>query len=156
MHQGRKQAGGTIGYTLQKETDLEKWICDGKTVFEFDHRNNRVIERPIPPELQGQEIVQGPLPFLFGAKAAQIKQRYWVRVDPGKAKQGDQSVFWIEAVPKRREDAANYEQIDVVIPDDDKFLPKAIILHHRGGARTTFEFSNREHDWNDTLEKLQI
>jgi TIGR03009 family protein len=157
LHQGRK-INGKVQHIKQQETDLEKWICDGKTIFEFDHRNKRVVERPLPPEIQGQQIVEGPLPFLFGAKAAQINSRYWVRVNPDKpAKQsGKPGAFWIEAVPKFREDAANYKQIDIVIPDDEKFLPKAIILHHPDRSRTTFEFSERDHDWKDPLAKLRV
>jgi hypothetical protein len=149
--QGQRKADGTIEYIKQRETDLEKWICDGKTVFEFDHRNKQLIERGLPPEMQGKQIVEGPLPFLFGAKKAQIEARYWVRINPEK-----KAVFWLEAVPKRREDAANFRQIDIVIPDNEEFLPKAIILHHRGGTQTTFEFTKRETNWNAPFEKLAI
>lgn len=148
---GKKQADGTIGYEEQKATEFEKWICDGSTIFAFDHRNKQLIERSLPPEMQGKQIVEGPLPFLFGAKKAQIEARYWVRINPEK-----KNVFWLEAVPKRREDAANFRRIDIVIPDDKEFLPKAIILHHRGGTQTTFEFKDRETNWNETLEKLAI
>ncbi len=151
LRQGQKQADGTIAYDVQKATEFEKWICDGTTIFEFDHRNKQLIERALPPEMQGKQIVEGPLPFLFGAKRAQIEERYWVRINPEK-----KDVFWLEAVPKKRDDAANFKQIDIVIPDDTEFLPKAIILHHRGGTQTTFEFKNRETNWNEALEKLAI
>ena len=152
LHQGRKQPDGTIQYNLQQSTDLEKWICDGKTIFQFDHRNKRLNVQPIPANLQGKQIVEGPLPFFFGAKAEQIKSRYWVRVKPEV-----RDKFWIEAIPKRQKDAANFTRIDVVIPDDEAFLPKAIIMHHPGGSRTTFEFSNRESNWkDDALKPLRI
>lgn len=151
LRMGKRQADGKIGYEDQKATEFEKWICDGATVFEFDHRNKQLIERGLPPELRGKQIVEGPLPFLFGAKKSQIEARYWVRINPEK-----KDVFWLEAVPKRREDAANFRQIDIVIPDDKEFLPKAIILHHRGGTQTTFEFAKRETNWNETFEKLAI
>lgn len=153
LQQGQRKEDGTIGYEEQKATEFEKWICDGTTVFEFDHRNKQLIERGLPPEMQGKQIVEGPLPFLFGAKKAQIEARYWVRVNPNPPKQG---VFWLEAVPKQREDAANFRQIDIVIPDNKEFLPEAIILYHRGGTQTTFQFANRETNWNDLAEKLVI
>lgn len=151
LQQGQRQEDGEIAYAKQPAAEFEKWICDGRTIFEFDHRNKQLIARDLPPEMQGAQIVEGPLPFLFGAKKAQIEARYWVRINPDK-----KDVFWLEAVPKHREDAANFQKIDIVIPDDKKFLPKAIILHHRGGTQTTFEFTNRETDWNETLEKLAI
>ena len=34
----------------------------------------------MPPELQGKAIVDGPLPFLFGADAQKLKQRYYLRI----------------------------------------------------------------------------
>lgn len=143
LHQGRK-VGGKVSYTQQKETELDKWICDGKTIFAFDHRNKRLSEQPIPENLQGQQIVEGPLPFFFGAKMQQIKARYWVRVKPEV-----KDKFWIEAFPKSRKDAANFRRIDVIIPDNDQFLPKAIIMHHVGASRTTFEFDNQSFNWKD-------
>lgn len=151
LTQVQKQAGGKFGFDKQQATEFEKWICDGKTVFEFDHRNKQLIERGLPPEMQGKQIVEGPLPFLFGAKKAQIEARYWVRINPEK-----KNVFWLEAVPKHREDAANFKQIDIVIPDNKEFLPKAIILHHRGGTQTTFEFEKRETNWSQAFEALAI
>ena len=151
LQQGKQKEDGTIGYEVQQATEFEKWICDGTTVFEFDHRNKQLIERGLPPETQGKQIVEGPLPFLFGAKKAQIEARYWVRINPEK-----KDVFWLEAVPKQREDAANFRQIDIVIPDNKEFLPKAIILHHRGGTQTTFEFTGQETNWNEAFEKLVI
>ncbi|MBP88811.1 MAG: hypothetical protein CMJ64_19215 [Planctomycetaceae bacterium] len=152
LHQGRKMPDGTVKYTLQQQADLEKWICDGKTIFQFDHRNKRLNVQPLPPNLQGKQIVEGPLPFFFGAKMAQIKARYWVRVNPEV-----RDKFWIEAYPKRQEDLANFRRIDVVIPDTKEYLPKAIIMHHPGGSRTTFEFENRDSNWkDDPLKPLRI
>ena len=103
--------------------------------------------------MQGKQIVAGPLPFLFGAKKSQIEARYWVRIKPNPSKKG---VFWLEAVPKRRADAVNFKQIDIVIPDGEEFLPEAIILYHRGGTSTTLKFEKRETNWNETFEKLAI
>ena len=59
----------------------------------------------LPPELQGKAIVDGPLPFLFGAKAETIKARYWIRVLP----ETGNGKFWLEAVPKSRQDVQNFK-----------------------------------------------
>lgn len=127
----------------------EKWICDGKTIFEFDHQNKRLIERQLPPEMQGKAIMDGPLPFLFGAKAKEIKQRYWIRViTPPKVK----DEYWLEAFPKTRQDAANFKKIEIIIAQKD-FLPKAIQIFDRNydprtnQTRTVLEFKNREVNW---------
>ena len=58
----------------------EHWICDGKSVFFHDHKTKKLIEYKLPPESQGKAIRNGPLPFLFGAEAARLKQRYYMRV----------------------------------------------------------------------------
>lgn len=151
LHQGRK-VEGRVGYTKQSNTELEKWICDGKTIFAFDHRNKRLNEQPIPPDVQGKQIVEGPLPFFFGAKAAQIKARYWVRLNPEV-----RDKFVVQAIPKFQKDAANFQRIDIIIPDDEQFLPKAILMFHPGGARTTFEFAKRETNWRDNpLDPLKL
>jgi hypothetical protein len=47
---------------------------------------------------------------LFGAKAEKIKERYWVRaVHPPQGKEGQE--YWIQAYPKRRQDAANFKMV---------------------------------------------
>ena len=52
-----------------------------KVVYQYRPDLKQLVEHPIPPQLQGQAIVDGPLPFLFGADAAKLKQRYWMKLD---------------------------------------------------------------------------
>lgn len=130
----------------------EHWVCDGKSLFEFDGRNRQLIQRELPPEMQGRQIVEGPLPFLFGAKAETIKQRYWVRVIVPPPKK---NAFWLEAIPKTSDDAANFKMIHIIIAEED-FLPEGMVLYHRNQAKTTFSFEEREANWNDLIEKLNL
>ena len=44
----------------------EQWVCDGRSIFEFDTRNQRLRQAILPKEMQGKAIADGPLPFLFG------------------------------------------------------------------------------------------
>ena len=55
-------------WVQQPDAIGEHWVCDGKSVFEYRHDEKQLVERPIPPQLQGKAIVDGPLPFLFGAR----------------------------------------------------------------------------------------
>ena len=135
----------------QAEAAFETCICDGQKIFEFDYRNQRLVERALPPELRGKAIVNGPLPFLFGAKAADIKARYWVR-----EVRNDKKKFWLYAVPKLQADAADFEHIEIIIPDGQEFLPEAMLLFHRGGTQTTFQFNNRKVNWNQLVEKVKF
>jgi len=131
----------------------EHWVCDGKAIFEFNGRAKQLIKRDLPPEMQGKEIAQGPLPFLFNAKAADIKQRYWVRALDRPPKQ---KTWHLEAFPKTQQDAADFLKIHIIIAADEDELPEAIILFHRNKARTTYAFEQREENWSVVIEKLNL
>ena len=47
----------------------------------FASDQKQVIERPLPPRAPGESIIDGPLPFLFGAETAKLKRRYWMKLD---------------------------------------------------------------------------
>jgi TIGR03009 family protein len=113
-------------------------------VFEFDHQNKQLKQRPLPPEMQGQQITDGPLPFLFGAKANHIKQRFWIR--PIFPPERPENQHWLEAIPKTREDAANFRMIRIMIEQGD-FLPAGMVLLHRNQEQTSFKFSERDTNW---------
>jgi len=152
--------GGRPKYESRKDEHGEYWICDGKATYEFDYKNKHLKVRPLPPEMQGTGIADGPLPFLFGAKAEKIKQRYWVRVlqaPPGK----ENKEFWLLAVPKTRQDAANFKQVEVIL-DAKLFLPLAIQVYDRGFdgranfSREVYVFDERVVNEKMTIQKLNI
>lgn len=104
----------------------EKWVTDGDGVYEFDFAAKRLYETKLPPEMRGEgAILNSPIPFLFGANKNQILQRYWVRViTPPDAK----DEVWLEAWPKRAEDAQNYKKVEIIL-SMEPFLPKAIHMY---------------------------
>jgi TIGR03009 family protein len=123
-------------YVEQKEEIGEHWVCDGKAFYEYDHRSKQLRETRIPEELRGTQIVEGPLPFLFGAEAKKLAERYWIR-----AKQGNPAEIWLEAFPRRQSDAANYDFVEVML-DRKTMQPLAIQVHLPGGQQRhvyTFE-----------------
>jgi TIGR03009 family protein len=124
MYAPPAKAGAEPTYVPQDASFGEHWVCDGKRIFEFDARNKRVIERQLPPEMQGKAIADGPLPFLFGAKAATIKARYWIR---GNAKSGN-GKYWLDAVPKSRQDAQNFKEVTIVL-DEKTFFPELLQVY---------------------------
>ena len=71
----------------------------------------QLIERKLPPEMQGKAIADGPLPFVFGAKADQLKRRYWMRDITPEEDIGKR--IWLEAVPKLQQDAANFQKATI-------------------------------------------
>ena len=140
-------------FTSDPEELNEHWVCDGKSIFEFEGREKQLIQRELPPEMRGKQIVEGPLPFLFGARAEMIKTRYWIRAILPPPMQG---AVTLEAEPKTREDAANFKKVRIIISENEDFLPEGLVLFHRNGAYTTFAFEQREKNWVDLAEKLFI
>lgn len=136
----------------------EHWVCDGRYVFMFNTQQKQLSQIELPPEKQGKAIVDGPLPFLFGAKADKIKARYHVRVITPKEVEGE---FWIEAAPKFATDAENFKMVHVIIDAQD-FLPKAIQVFDPGfnpqknWKRTVITFKSREVNFNVLLEQIRF
>jgi TIGR03009 family protein len=119
----------------QKAEPSEWWTCDGKSMFEVTVRNNEgkverlVVEKPLPPEMRGKAITEGPLPFVFGANAENLKNRYYMRVitPPVSAK----TEVWLEAFPKLQKDAANFSRVTLILNKTD-LQPSAIRIFNPG------------------------
>ena len=137
-------------------THGEFWVCDGKSIFEYDFLNERLIQQVLPAELQGKNIINGPLPFLFGCNAQDIMNRFWVRAITPQNVEGE---IWLEAYPKTIHDASNYQKVPIIIDNKD-FLPKGMVIFDRSyekgknHSRTVFNFKEREINFATTLEKL--
>lgn len=125
-------------YTLQAG-DTERWVCTGEFIVQINDKEKTYSVIEIPPENRGKNIIDGPLPFLFGMKAEQAKMRYFLKLLPGREGQ-----VWLSVKPRRREDAANWREATVII-DDQTFLPFAVRLVDPSGQGTTVHtFSNIE------------
>ncbi len=101
----------------------EHWVCNGKELLEFDRMKEECRIQQLPPEMQGKEILESPLPFVFNLNAAKIKERYWLRqieAEPG--------IIVVEAHPKRQADRAQYRFVRIVL-SNQSFLPQALIMY---------------------------
>ena len=99
--------------------------------------------------MRGNQIHLSPLPFLFGVKAQEIKERYWVR--PIAPPAGSRDVV-LETFPKRPDDAGNYSRVQIVLDATD-VLPKTLVVflpNFRPDQphREVYEFTDRDKDWN--------
>jgi TIGR03009 family protein len=122
----------------QPEEIGEHWVCDGKAIYEYQHRDKQLVVTTIPPDMRGQNIVEGPLPFLFGAKADRLISRYWIRVA-----RSTETEIWLEAYPRWPSDAANYNSVDVML-DRKTMQPKGIQVNLPGGQqRHTYIFNTK-------------
>ncbi|NIP86938.1 MAG: TIGR03009 domain-containing protein [Planctomycetales bacterium] len=125
-------------YEEAKDESGEHWVCNGKSIWEHDYKNKQVIERPIPPELQGQAIRQTPLPFLFGSKAVDLKNRYFLRVVT--PQEFAENEIWIDAFPRGRGDAANFQRA-ILRLDRATFQPAAMRIYDPAGAYKSYSFT---------------
>ncbi|HLA84600.1 MAG TPA: hypothetical protein VJL29_07380 [Thermoguttaceae bacterium] len=95
----------------------EKWICDGRSIYVYDFVGKKLIEKPLPPQMQGKMLGEGPVPFIFGAKADKMKQQYWIRPLP--APQGVTNQIWLEAWPRTQEGKADFCRAIVILGAKD-------------------------------------
>lgn len=118
------------GDWLPKPEEIgEHWVCDGKAVYEYSHRDKQLKVTSIPEEMRGAKIVDGPLPFLFGAEAQKLMDRYWIR-----SRQSNPAEIWLEAYPKTQSDAASYDRVDVML-NRKTMQPTAIQVWLPGGKQ---------------------
>lgn len=135
----------------------EYWICDGKYVHILDQNEKKCVKHELPPQMRGNAIYLSPLPFLFGVKADEIKKRYWIRPLP--LPEDRKNEIWLEAYPRRADDAANYQRVQVVLDVSD-LMPKGLIVflpNWRPEAKHSelYEFNDRQVNEN-LLQRLNI
>jgi TIGR03009 family protein len=104
----------------------EYWACDGTSLYAVDYAKKEVHRTKLPPELQGKAITEGPLPFAFSTKAAELKHRYYMKVEtpPDKTDQ-----VWLQIQPRFQRDLANFVRVDVIFRASD-MRPRAIQIVH--------------------------
>lgn len=145
-------------YDPAPEVQLERFITDGSFVYEFDFNSQQVKKRELPPEMRGRTIADGPIPFIFGAEAAKMLARYWIRVvtPPEAAEKGE---YWLEAYPKFAGDRSEFHHVRVIL-DGTEFLPVALEVYaasytEANPAFMTYKFEDRRKNPNNSLFIIQ-
>jgi len=127
-------------YESQPSGTGEHWVCNGSSIYEFRHPERQLRETKLPPEMQGKAISEGPLPFVFGAKAATLKKRYSMRII---TPSGVTDQVWLEALPRFQVDAANFSKVELILQTAD-LMPFAIQIYKPGGQdRDVYQFDPR-------------
>lgn len=133
----RKRNAAGQPYELQAEEPLT-WNCDGKSIIQVEHDTKTYGVAEIAPQYQGENIMDSPLPFLFGMKADKIKQRYKLSLGQQNGKSGNdgRKKFHIVALPLLQADARNWQRAEVIL-DAEYCLPSAIRLIDPAGSKET-------------------
>jgi TIGR03009 family protein len=113
----------------------QMWVCDGKKITVVDPSQKQFEVLPIPPEMQGNNIVRSPLPFLFGLKAEEAKQRFEIKL-----LRDTPTDAWLEIIPRLKTDSQNY-QVAKIILSKETFVPSAVnLIDPSGSIQTTYLF----------------
>jgi TIGR03009 family protein len=129
-------------FTL-KPDQPEQWICDGTQIMRIDNSAKTYEVSTIPEEHRGTNIMDGPLPFLFGLPPEKAKQRYAMTLVPLPP---DRNSIYLVVTPLTSQDASNWQRADVML-DATTFLPTAVKLLDPAGKRVTL-FAFSEHKTN--------
>jgi len=130
----------------------EHWVCNGESIYEFRHSDRQLRETKLPPEMRGKAISDGPLPFVFGAKADTLRKRYFMRlITPPEVR--DQ--VWLESLPRYQTDAANFSKVELILQARD-LMPFAIQIYKPGGQdRDVYQFDPRTSLIDKSLDMLR-
>ena len=119
----------------------ELYRCNGKSVYTYNFDKKEINEYKYSDGAgTGQELKKGPMAFLFGASAATLRDRYWIRLlplPPG-APQGQ---IWLEAYPKYQEDLQDMTKAELII-NVKPCKPVAFQRYSPNGDRQSYALKN--------------
>lgn len=118
-----KAAAKKKGDITLDSADEERFVSTGKEIYRINDREKTYEKIPIPPNMQGKRIIDGPLPFLFGMKAEEAKRRY--KFYPLKPSAKIPDSVWLIVIPRRQADLQNYKQAMVIL-NKRTFVPIAV------------------------------
>ena len=141
------------GTPFELKSDQEEcWSCDGLRVFELDVVKKEARVAQLPVDMQGKNIMDSPLPFLFGMPPEKAKRRFEMSlirpIDPRSGKVS------LHILPRLPQDAASWASADVIL-DLKTFLPIAVQLVDPAGTKiTVYSFSNLKVNENKFFDSL--
>jgi TIGR03009 family protein len=114
----------------------ERWVCNGREIIDINVEEKTYEVVTLPEEMRGANIINGPLPFLFGMPAADATKRFRLKLLADNAKQAK-----IQAIPRFQSDAASYAKATILL-DKQTYLPKAVqLIDNTGNLETVYLFS---------------
>jgi TIGR03009 family protein len=120
------------GVTYEIKTQkAERWICDGKQILGIDDEEKFISVTPIPTEAQGENIMDGPLPFLFGMPPEKAKKRYKMKLMGT-----TENHYRLYVLPRMKKDAVSWKEAFVYL-DRRTYLPSGVKLTDQTGTTET-------------------
>ena len=150
--QARNQPGAKVrrdanGKPFKLEIAMnECWICDGQSVININDDKKEASIAELPESMRGEQIMNTPLPFLFGLPPDEALRRFdleLVKVLEGKVR--------LKAIPRLRQDGQSWKEAEVYL-DTKTWLPTAVKLTDPAGTKqTVYEFSEMKANAFDVI-----
>lgn len=136
----RKNQKTQTPYRLEKDQQ-SKWICTGQEILSINEDDKTYEAFPLPPDLQGENIINGPLPFLFGMKSEEAKRRFAISfADQKNPDKNNESVVWLNAEPRQEMDQENF-RLATIILDRKRYIPISVkLIDPAGTTETIYNF----------------
>ncbi len=129
--------GKVVNLKVQSSNKKERWICDGNEIKAIDDDNKTYEAIKIPPSQRGENIMDGPLPFLFGMAPERAKARYEFKLIAE-----NETAYAIEVTPKWKQDAIDWIKAKLIL-DREMCLPLEVYLYNPAGTtETVYKFSS--------------
>ncbi|HEY0983226.1 MULTISPECIES: hypothetical protein [unclassified Schlesneria] len=142
---------GPTGTPFQLQPgESERWVCTGEEILSFNMERKEYTRDEIPASLRGKNIVHSPLPFLFGMKADEARQRFNLTLE-GEGKDGSVK---IKAIPRMDTDRQNYREAWIIL-DTKRYIPTHVRLIDPSGLDTIYAFEQVEINDTGFLRKLK-
>ena len=139
--QSQKVRRGQEGQPYELISDIpQRWICDGKQLISIDDKQKEAQIHLLPPEMRGDNIMNSPLPFLFGLPPEKATKRFTLKLI--KDYRPTHQAVIIKATPKLRMDSS-WKEAQVIL-NTETWLPTAVQLKNADKSETTYRFREME------------
>lgn len=125
-------------YTL-KSDENRRWICDGARLFDIDDQRKEAMVTNLPPESRGANIMNTPLPFLFGLPPERALERYSIKINDINEKSNPPYAD-LTVHPRWPRDARNWKEARIYL-NTENYLPIAVkLIDPAETKRTVYTF----------------
>lgn len=139
-----QQAGRSSPIKLKKngepydltDGEDEEWWCDGRRIFQLQPQKKEAYVTTIPPQMQGQNIMDSPLPFLFGMPPEKARRRFEIGFNQSKSPGPDATRLHLVIYPNLPQDAGAWHHANVML-DPKTWLPIAVQMYDPAESTVT-------------------
>jgi TIGR03009 family protein len=116
-----------------KANVIEKYICTGTYLYEYNQASNEIRFHELPPPKPGQVSDDNFLSFLFGMKAEEAKRRYDLRLI-----HEDANYYYLEVFPRFPADKADFQKARLALTKKT-MLPRLLTFDEPNGNRVSWD-----------------